>query len=112
MNGMKRRSFLKSALGGGAALAGGGALGLARPARAGMLAPLERAGIAPVARLAHYDGAHPAGTFDLPLVAGGTARGQLGEAVWSCALRIAPVKSLGPKPARASRTSAMSVSRS
>jgi hypothetical protein len=100
MSGMKRRSFLKGALGGGAALAGGGALGAGGAARAAALGLFERAGVSPVARLSRYDGAHPAGTVDLPLAAGGTARAQLGDAAWSCALRVAPVKAGGAKPAR------------
>ena len=93
---MKRRLFLKSAaLGGGAAWAGGGAaafVGPVRTARAAGLGLLERAGVAPIARLARYDGSRPTGVVDVPFSPGGTARGQLGETTWSCVLRATPVK--------------------
>jgi hypothetical protein len=98
---MKRRQFLKTAaLGSGAALAGGFALHPGRPASAAALGLLERAGLAPAARLARYDGAHPASTIDLPLGAGGFGRGQVGEATWSCSLRAAPVKGPAGRPPR------------
>jgi hypothetical protein len=98
---MKRRLFLKTAaLGSGAALAGGAAFGLDRPARAAALGLLDRAGLAPVARLTRYDGAHPAATLDLALAAGGVARGQIGEATWSCVLRATPVKGGPGRPPR------------
>ena len=96
---MKRRLFLSGAAmaGGAAAIGLGGAARSARAARSGLL---ERAGLAATARLARYDGAHAAGSVDVPLVAGATARGQLGEAIWSCALRTTPVKSAASRPAR------------
>ena len=92
--GMKRRLFLKSAaLGGGAAL--GGRRGArsassdgARAARAAALGLLERAGLTPAARLARYDGARPGRCRRRAARPGGTARGQLGDATWSCALRV------------------------
>jgi hypothetical protein len=85
---MKRRVFLKSA-----AFAGGAAaLGLPGPASAAALGLLERARVTPAIRLLRYDGAHPAGLLDLPAGLGGPTRGQLGDAVWSCALRATPVK--------------------
>jgi hypothetical protein len=90
---MRRRQFLEGAAWGGAALAGSAAFGWPRTARAAALGLLERAGVAPLARLARYDGAHPTTTVDLPLGAGGVARGALGDATWSCVLRASPVKS-------------------
>jgi hypothetical protein len=101
--GMKRRLFLR-----GTALAGGAVAldlrGRARVARGGALGLLERAGLAPAARLTRYAGAGAGGrvaeAFDLPLVPGATARRQLGDAAWTCALRATPVKNAGPKAAR------------
>ena len=97
---MKRRLFLKgAALGSGAALASGaGPAGYGGPARAAALGLLERAGIAPAVRLARYDGSHALTILDVPLAAG-AARGKIGEATWSCALRATPVKG-GPPSAR------------
>ncbi|HVU52696.1 MAG TPA: hypothetical protein VHL80_18575, partial [Polyangia bacterium] len=97
---MRRRVFLESAAWSGAALAGAGALGWTRPGRAAALGLLERAGVTALARLARYEGAHPTATVDLPLAAGGTARGPLGETTWSCTLRASPLKPSAPKPAR------------
>jgi hypothetical protein len=95
---MKRRVFL-----GGAAFAGGAAaLGLpraVRSARAATTGLLERAGIAPAARLARFDGAHALELVDVPLV-GGSTRRQVGEATWSCVLRVTPVKGAGGRTAR------------
>jgi hypothetical protein len=96
---MKRRLFLKSAaLGGGALASGATGLGAGGRANAAALGLLERAGVTPAARFIRYDGAHPAGILDLPLVGGGTARGPLGDATWSCALRAAPVKNVAARP--------------
>jgi hypothetical protein len=96
---MRRRLFLKgAAIGSGAALTGGPTLaGTARAASVGLL---ERAGVAPFARLARYEGAHVTASRDLPLVAGGAGRGRLDEAAWSCALRAIPVKSARSEPPR------------
>jgi hypothetical protein len=100
---MKRRLFLS-----GAAVAGGAAaLGVPGPdrvARATGLELLERAGMKPAARLTRYGGAsagaHAAEVVDLPLTPGSTARRQIGDATWSCALRAVPVKNPGTKAAR------------
>jgi hypothetical protein len=97
---MRRRLFLEGAAWGGAALAGTATVGWPRTGRAAALGLLERSGVAPVARLARYEGAHPTATLDLPLGPSGVARGQLGGATWSCTLRTTPVKSAGVKPAR------------
>jgi hypothetical protein len=98
---MRRRLFLKSAAaGGGAALAGAATLGWPRRGHAAPLALLERAGLAPLARLARYEGAHPTATVDLPLGVGGATRGPLGDATWSCGLRATLVKPAVAKPAR------------
>jgi hypothetical protein len=98
---MKRRLFLESAAmaGGAAAL---GLPGRVRAARAAGPAPLERAGLAPAARLSRFGGAGAlaAEVVDLPLASGSTARRQLGDATWSCALRATPVKGAGARPGR------------
>jgi len=99
---VKRRLFLKSAaLGGGAAVASGAALGLAAPTRGASLSLLERAGLAPAARLARHDGASALTLelVDVALPPGGATRRALGDATWSCALRATPVKAT-PKLAR------------
>jgi hypothetical protein len=96
---MRRRRFLEGAAWGGAALAGAATVGWPRPGRAAALGLLERAGVTPVARLVRYEGAHPTATVDLPLGVGSAARGQLGDAAWSCALRVAPVRAAKRPPA-------------
>jgi hypothetical protein len=111
---MKRRLFLgNAALAGSAALArraamagGVAALGLTGRTRTARAAagrgPLERAGVEPTMRVARYGGAggHTAEVLDLPLLPGGTVRRQLGEAIWTCALRATPVKGTAAKPPR------------
>jgi hypothetical protein len=97
---MRRRQFLEGAAWGGAALAGAATGGWPRPGRAAALSLLERAGVTPLARLARYEGARPTNTVDWPFGASGTARGQLGDAAWSCGLRATPVKggAKAPRP--------------
>jgi hypothetical protein len=101
---MKRRLFLLGGLGlgglGGAAVVGGAAaLGVSARARGASAAGpglLERAGAQVAARLTRFGVGGVPEVVDLALAPGGTARRQLGEATWSCALRAVPVKSAGP----------------
>jgi hypothetical protein len=95
---MKRRVFLESAALAGAAAWGATRRAAARPAASPEL--LERAGLTASARLLRYGGSHPTDAVDVPLALGGAARKPLGDAVWSCTLKAAPVKAPGAKVPR------------